>query len=350
MGLDDKIISSIDESRLTSFRLVRVIQVNKNNCIVHNGTDEILAELTGKFLYTADSSLDLPAVGDWVYVQLFNDNQLAVIHDIVPRKSLIKRKTAGKKIDYQLIAANIDTAVIIQGLDQNYNIRRLERYIVMANEEGITPLVLLSKSDLADPDVTAQRKAELEKMFPGIRIIPFTNFSEESMQPMKEIFIPGRTYCLIGSSGVGKSTLINKLLGEENIRTQPIREKDGRGRHTTTRRELVFLDNGAMIIDNPGMRELGMMGNESGLNNTFDGFIELTMNCRYQDCTHTVEKGCAVLEAVENGTYPKESYEAYMKLYKEMKYNEMSYVEKRQKDKQFGKMINKALKIKKDKS
>lgn len=327
----------------------RVISVNKNNFVVSDGTNEIFAELAGRFMYEADSTLDLPAVGDWVSIRLFNDDTFAVIFDIFQRKSLLKRKTAGSKVEYQLIAANIDVAIIIQALDSNYNIRRLERYLVMINEGGIKPFVFLSKSDLASGDEIEKKKSEILRSFPGLDILAFSNQHASDMDSIREILAPRKTYCLLGSSGVGKTTLINNLISEDLFKTQPIREKDGRGKHTTTRRELIVLNNGAIIIDNPGMRELGVISAENGLDETFGEIAELSKQCRFSDCTHTVEKGCAVLSALEEGVISKERYSNYMKMQKESLYHEMSYVEKRQKDKKFGKYVRSILKYKNDK-
>jgi len=286
----------------------------------------------------------LPAVGDWVYTQLFDDDSLAIIHDILPRKTLLKRKTPGKKIEHQLIAANIDTAIIMQSLDSNFNLRRLERYLVMINEGRIAPAVYLSKSDLVSKEETEQKKNEIRKILPDISITAFSNNSQSDIENIKTFFSPYKTYCLLGSSGVGKTTLLNNLIHKELFKTQPIREKDGRGKHTTTKRELIILENGAIIIDNPGMRELGVISNESGLGDTFNEIDDLSAQCRYKDCTHTVEKGCAVLEAVEKEEISEERYNNYMKIYKESLYNEMSYIDKREKDKKFGKYVRSVMK------
>ncbi|MGE5621323.1 MAG: ribosome small subunit-dependent GTPase A [archaeon] len=343
LGFDEWFQEKMNPS-MSSFNPARVITVNRNNYVVSNGEHEILAEPSGKFLFEAESSLDYPAVGDWVYVQLFDDEQFAVIHEVLPRKTLLKRKTPGKKVDYQLIASNIDTALIIQALDSNYNLRRLERYLVMVNESNIQPAVLLSKSDLLPEEEIEKRKADIIKLMPECIVTAFSNFNEKEIGKLKELFTPQKTYCLLGSSGVGKTTLLNNLLHGEIYKTQEIREKDGRGRHTTTRRELTILDNGAIIIDNPGMRELGVISAEEGLNETFNEISHLAAECRFDDCTHTAEKGCAVLGAVEEGKITKERYDNYIKMYKESLYNEMSYVEKRQRDKQFGKIMHNYLK------
>lgn len=332
----DKIVPSV----IMDKQIARVISVNKNSYIVSNGINDIYAELAGKFLYNSESSLDLPTVGDWVYVQLFDDESFAVIHEIFPRKSLLKRKTPGKKIDYQLIGANIDTAIVMQALDSNYNLRRLERYLVMINESNITPVILLSKSDLLSIDEIESRKNDIRSIVPGIMIEAFSNNNRADIENVKTLFTPLKTFCLLGSSGVGKTTLLNNLIDQELYKTQPIREKDGRGRHTTTRRELIVLENGAMIIDSPGMRELGMVSVESGLDETFNEIADLAAQCRFADCTHTTETGCAILKAVENGAIPKERYQNYIKMYKESLYYEMSYAEKRQKDKTFGKFLH----------
>lgn len=349
LGFNEFFSSQFDKAKLNNFQPARVISVNKNSFIVSDGSREIYAEAAGRFLFNSESSVDMPAAGDWVYVQLFDDDSFAVIHEIFSRNTLLKRKTAGKKVDYQLIAANIDTAVIVQALDSNYNLRRLERYLVMVNECRIKPAVFLSKSDLSQPEEIELKKQAIKSIAPDIEIISFSNNNPEDMSRVDSFFEKEKTYCLLGSSGVGKTTLLNNLLKQEIYKTGEIREKDGRGKHTTTRRELTVLENGAIIIDNPGMRELGMISAETGLSETFSEFAPLMGSCLFSDCTHTVEKGCAVLEAVEKGILPKERYDNYMKMQKETEYHEMSYLEKRQKDKKFGKYMHLYLKNNKNK-
>ena len=349
IGLDKWFQDKMDLSKIADYQIARVIAVNKNSFAVSNGKNDIYAELTGKYLFNSESVLDYPTVGDWVYVQLFDDDSLAVIHDILPRKSLLKRKTPGKKIEYQLIGANIDTAIIIQSLDLNFNLRRLERYMVMIHESNIIPVIFLSKCDLISPDEIESKKYEIHKIMPDIKVEAFSNNNPADIEYIRACFAPSKTYCLLGSSGVGKTTLLNNLIHRELLKTQPIREKDGRGKHTTTRRELIVLENGAIVVDNPGMRELGIISAESGLENTFDEIADLSKECRYTDCTHTIEKGCAVLKGVEEGIISNERYQNYIKMYKESLYNEMSYFEKRQKDKKFGKFMHTYLKSINDK-
>lgn len=340
LGFDEWFGEKIEREKYPYCIPARVISVNKNSYVVSEGEREIYAELTGKFIFNSETSLDFPTAGDWVYAQFFDDDSLALIHDIFPRKSLLKRKTPGKKVEHQLIAANVDTAIIMQAADTNYNLRRLERYLVMINESGINPMVLLSKSDLRNPDEVEIMKEEINALSPGIALHSFSNSLPSDIEKIKSLLLPRKTYCLLGSSGVGKTTLLNNLIHQELYKTQPIREKDGRGKHTTTRRELIVIDNGAVIIDSPGMRELGVITADSGLNSTFDEIAELAGYCKYDDCSHTIEKGCKVLQGLEEGTVSKERYDNYIKILKETRYNEMSYLEKKQKERKFGKFMH----------
>ena len=263
----------------------------------------------------------------------------ALIEEIFPRKTVLKRKTPGKKIDFQLIAANIDTAIVIQALDHNYNLRRLERYLAMINESNIHPVVLLSKDDLFSPTEVEKKISEIHTVMPDIQIKAFSNITNSGLSEIEKILIPGKTFCLLGSSGTGKTSLLNTLLNEERFEVRTVREKDGKGRHTTTSRQLIMLKNGAMLIDTPGMRELGNIGLESGINHTFDEIAKLSRQCRFNNCSHLQEDGCAVLAALKEGTISRERYQNYMKMHKESIYYEMSYLEKRRKNKQFGKLI-----------
>ena len=264
-----------------------------------------------------------------------------------PIKTLLKRKTAGKKVELQLIAANIDSAMIIQSLDSDLNLRRLERYLVMVSESDISPIVLLSKSDLMSPIEISNMTSEIHNLMPDIKIIAFNCMDESGLDSVREALIPGLTFCLLGSSGVGKTTLINSLVNGALFETQAVREKDGKGRHTTTRRQMIFMDNGAMIVDTPGMRELGNFSVEVGISETFSEIVELTERCRFNDCTHTQEDGCAVQAALVDGTISEDRYQNYLKLKRESEYNDMSYLEKRKKDKKFGKYCKSVMKHKK---
>ncbi|MCK5469245.1 MAG: ribosome small subunit-dependent GTPase A, partial [Cyclobacteriaceae bacterium] len=312
-----------------------------------NGEVDVLAELVGKIIFSASSPVDYPAVGDWVLANFYDENSFGIIHEVLSRKSLLKRKTPGKKVDFQLIAANIDVAFIVQSLNDNFNLRRLERYLVMVNESNIQPIILLSKSDLLASEDIATRIDEIQKIMPRLQVIPFSNENETGLSSVKGIMQSGLTYCLLGSSGVGKTTLINNLIGESIYKTKTVSKKESKGRHATTHRQLIKLDFGAMVVDTPGMRELGNFSVDTGLDETFFEIITLSEKCHFNDCTHVEEKGCAVLKAIEKGQLSSDRYQNYIKMTKESTYNEMSYLEKRKKDKQFGKHIKTVMKHKK---
>jgi ribosome biogenesis GTPase len=347
LGFSDWFRERLGDSQPLEYSLARVIAVNKDNYIIRNEEAEVPAEVTGKMMYGAQSNLDLPAVGDWVCVQYFNENTLAIIHEILPRKSLLKRKVAGKKIEHQLIASNIDVAFIMQSVEFDFNLRRLERYLTMVNESNIQPVILLSKRDLISPEDLEEEINAIKSMNPGYEIIAFSNKTVEGLEDIKKLLKRGKTYCLLGSSGVGKTTLINKLIRENIFATEAVREKDGKGRHVTARRQMVILEQGGLIIDTPGMRELGNIGVDTGISKTFMDIVNLAQDCRFKNCTHVNEPGCAVTEAVKNGKLLAKRYQNYLKIRKESEFHEMSYLEKRNKEKKFGKMVKSVMKDKK---
>jgi ribosome biogenesis GTPase len=324
--------------------VARVTAVHKDSCLVRNEKGEVPAETAGTFAYSVESSTDLPAVGDWALVRYHNDETFAVIHGLLPRRSFLRRKTPGKKIDYQMIAVNIDAALIVQSCDFDFNLRRLERYLVMVHEGHIEPILLLTKSDLVGPEMLEQRISEVRRANIQCTVLPLSNVTGAGVDSMRQMLEPGKTYCLVGSSGVGKTTLLNHLIGRDVFETGAVRASDGKGRHTTAQRQLIVLENGAMLIDTPGMRELGNIGVSSGLEESFSDIWGLSKTCRFANCTHTREAGCALLAAMEDGTLQADRYRSYMKLMKESEYNELSYVERRKKDKKFGQFVKTVMK------
>lgn len=338
----------VNPEDLDRFELARVVAVHKESYTLNKGTGDVLAELVGKMVYSAGSPMDYPVVGDWVLAAFYNEQSFSIIHNLLPRKSLLKRKTPGKKVDLQMIAANIDVAFIVQSLDANFNLRRLERYLVMVKESHIQPIVLLSKSDLLDEGQVADRVAQIHHDMPDLHVQAFSNDNGSGLNQVKALLAPRQTFCLLGSSGVGKTTLLNNLIGETKFSTKTVRRKDSKGRHSTTSRQLIRLESGAMLIDTPGMRELGNFSVETGIEETFAEITELAHQCQFHDCTHGHEKGCAVLEAVKNGEVSEKRYQNFFKMKKESLFHEMSYLEKRQKDRQFGKMVKTVMKNKKN--
>ena len=308
VGYDDWFRDHADFDMSAAHEVARVVSVHRDSYVVTKGYGGVFAELSGNLFYTARSSSDLPTTGDWIYADFHDDDSHAIIHGVLPRKTVLKRKTAGKVTDFQLIAANIDVAFIIQSVDYNLNPRRLERYLVMVNESGIKPIILLSKIDIIAPDEVEPIVDTIRNIAPHATVCAFSNLTGENINTIKEALLPGHTYCLLGSSGVGKTTLLNSLSGSEQFETQPVSRKDSKGRHTTTSRELIKLKNGALLIDTPGMRELGNISVESGIDETFSDILELTQHCKFGNCSHTGEKGCAVLAAIEEGTLTDQRY------------------------------------------
>jgi ribosome biogenesis GTPase len=336
LGYDAWIQDNYRRQLQDGFSLARIIEVNKNSYVVSDGRHEMFTELSGKFMFNAESPADIPAVGDWVEIQALDNYTQAIVHSILPRRTLLKRKEPGKRIEFQLVASNIDFGFVMQSAEHiNFNL--LDRYLVMLNQCRIQPIAVFSKIDLLSPQEVQAVKDSLSKLKNQYLLI--SNIAEGGIEELSDKLIPGRTYCLLGQSGVGKSSLLNRLLGKEVLKVNEVREKDGKGRHTTVRRQLVCLDSGSIFIDTPGMRELGNFEIEHGLDQTFDDFATHASDCRFRDCSHTHEQGCAIIAAVKNGEIEESRYKNYLKLKKESEFYGMSYHEKRQKDKSFGKMI-----------
>lgn len=304
----------------SGFTAGRVAVEHRERYFVLTADGECDAEVTGKLLYMTDNPSDLPKVGDWVVLSMFEGEQKGIIHDVLPRRTKFSRKVAGKKMQEQVIATNIDTTFLVQGLDDNFNLRRLERYLVMVREGGIEPVVVLNKADLCpDPE---QKQQQVGVIAPDVAVFLTSATSGQGIAALRSRLLPGSTYAFVGSSGVGKSTLINSLAEAEIMKTGSVREVDAKGRHTTTHRELIALPNGSLLIDTPGMREMQLWSSDQALDDAFAEIVQLATECHFPDCSHTHEKGCAVLAAVENGELSAERYDNFVKLGKEMAYLE----------------------------
>ncbi len=346
LGYNDVLEKFRMEQNLEDFEPGRVISEHKERYIVKTGKGEYEAEITGNMRFTANGREDYPAVGDWVAITVY-DAGSAVIHRIFPRKTVIERKAVAKFGEKQIIAANLDHAFIMQSADRDFNINRIDRYLTICHSAGVEPIVILSKTDLVNESGLESIMNELRSRIKNTRIIPLSNQTEQGYDRLRQVLVKGRTYCFLGSSGVGKSTLINNLTGRDSLKAKPVSTSTGKGRHTTSHRELVVLDNGSMVIDNPGMREVGIADTAGGLEITFDAIIRISRDCKFTDCTHTREKGCAVLDAVDKGVVDKASYENYLKMEKEKMRFRKSVAEKRKQDKAFGKICREGVKYRK---
>lgn len=346
LGYNSTLEKHRSDNGLTHFDVGRVVSEHKDRYEVKSAEGDFECEVIGNLRYNAVSRNDLPAVGDWVAISPYDENK-ALIHGVYQRHSIIERQAVGKVSQKQIIATNIDFGLIVLSINRDFNVNRVERYLTICNASNISPIILLSKVDLIEEEEIKDLFQQIKDRIKNVPIIALSNHSKVGLKSIKELIQKGKTYCLLGSSGVGKSTLLNNLIGSDMMETGEISESIDRGKHVTSHRELVVLDQGGIIIDNPGMREVGITNSSEGLEITFDQIVELSDQCKFRDCSHTNESGCAILEALDSGDLDEDAYDNFQKMERERAHFETSLHEKKKKDKDMSKLIRKVVKNKK---
>ncbi len=321
----------------------RVAAVDRDLLLLIGAAGYFRARMPGKALHEAVEASQRPCVGDWVCVEQSAQDQYGMVHAILDRRTCLRRKAPGDAVGLQVIAANVDYVVVVQSCHYDFNLKRLERYLVMVREGDAEPLILLTKTDLVSAEALASQVDEIRGAGITVPILTLSNVTNEGVDALRDLLAPGTTYCLVGSSGVGKSTIINALLGRDALGTQEV-SGSGEGRHTTVRRELMVLANGALVVDNPGMREFGVLGAEDGIEASYPEIVETAWQCRFRDCTHSSEPGCAVLEAVQDGRISADQFGSFVQLTKESAFFAASYAERRKKDRERGRFMKSAKK------
>lgn len=340
IGLHSKLQKDLQQKQINTEEVARVIAVHKERYLIRNHKQTFQAEITGNMRYAASTSHDFPAVGDWVRMLPMDENS-AIIIEIFQRISILQRQTVGKQAANQLIACNVDFAFLTMAVDRDFNLNRLDRYVSICKAGNIEPIMIMSKCDLISEEQSIQYKNQIQKRYPQFSIYQLSYNDSDSLENFQKHMQAEKTYCFVGSSGVGKSSLVNYLLQNDEMKTSTLSSSNYKGRHTTTHRELFLLPNGSIVIDTPGMRELGITEQSDALDLTFDKISTLSVQCRYADCTHTCEKGCAVLHALQVEEIDQSEYDSYQKLKREQEHYAQSRAERRQKGKNFSREIKK---------
>jgi ribosome biogenesis GTPase / thiamine phosphate phosphatase len=350
LGYNETLEKFKHENDLGSFVIGRVIAEHKERYIVATEEGELEAEITGNMRFTARGREDFPAVGDWVALTVY-EHDFGIVHKIFPRSSVLQRQAVGIVGEIQILAVNVDYAFLVQAADRDFNINRLERYLTICYAAHVEPIIVLTKTDLVSEQEVEGMMESIRSRIKEVPVVAISNATGNGLDELQGYIFKGKTYCLLGSSGVGKSSLLNNLSGKVKMKTDAISKSTSKGRHVTSHRELTILQSGGLLIDNPGLREVGIADTSGGLEATFDTIEKLADECRFKDCTHTTELGCRVLEAVESGEVDRTSYENYMRMEREKAYFTTTHAERRKRDKKFGKMykyVMKTLKKNKD--
>ncbi len=356
LGWNPTFAERLSQPSCEKINVGRVISVHKGSFLVHTVSGIHTATVSGSFRHEAETAGDFPVVGDWVELKDYGQNEPVLVSALIPRQNCISRqmsggaKSTGGPMEEQVIAANIDIIFIVSGLDRDFNLRRIERYLSLVYNSGATPVIVLNKADLCDDPLS--RLVDIESIAMGVKTHVISAHESSDLYPLRQYLLQGVTIALLGSSGVGKSTIINGLLGSDHLAVRSVSTSVGKGVHTTTHRELIVLPEGGMLIDNPGMRELQLWDDDKGLDTVFADIERLSADCRFIDCAHESEPGCAVWAAIEDGSLEEERLQSFQKLKKELDYlasrkAENARMLERQKGREFARMKKEILRHKK---